>query len=99
MFVCPADLSANLGIYGEWESEEFLAAVDAVIEAAHAADTAVSTLAVRETDIEIWMKRGYDFVMVDIDTTHIVAGSWVAKSTFEDAIEDRGSESTTRTSN
>lgn len=91
LFVGPADLSANLGIYGEWESEEFLAAVDTVIEAAHAADTAVSTLAVREADIERWVSRGYDFVMAGIDTAHLMAGNRRAKSAFEDAMGNRES--------
>ncbi|MDS0474414.1 aldolase/citrate lyase family protein [Natrinema sp. 1APR25-10V2] len=91
LFVGPADLSANLGIYGEWDSEEFLAAVDAVIESAHAADTAVSTLAVRNADIERWVHRGFDFVMAGTDTTHVLTGSQRAKSTFEDAIEERES--------
>lgn len=91
LFVGPADLSANMGIYGEWESEEFLAAVDHIVETAHAADTAVSTLALSNADIERWVNRGYDFVMAGTDTSHIAAGSQRAKSTFEDAVDDRES--------
>lgn len=91
LFVGPADLSANMGLYGEWDSEEFLAAVDDVIEAAHATDTAVSTLAVSHADIERWVRRGFDFVMAGIDTTHLTVGSQRAKAAFEDAIEERKS--------
>ncbi|MDS0476931.1 aldolase/citrate lyase family protein [Natrinema sp. 1APR25-10V2] len=91
LFVGPADLSANLGCYGEWDSEEFLAAVDEIVETAHDAETAVSTLAVQNADIKRWVHRGFDFVMAGIDTTHVLAGSQRAKSTFEEAIEERES--------
>lgn len=89
LFVGPADLSANLGIYGEWESETFLDAVDRVLAAGEAADTAVSTLAIQLDDVERWIDRGYDFIMAGTDTSHVMAGSRAAKETFEAAVERR----------
>jgi len=89
LFVGPADLSANLGLYGEWDSQEFLDAVQRILEAGRAADTAVSTLAGSPDAIESRTKQGFDFMMAGTDTAHVMAGSREAKSTFEDAIEER----------
>ena len=89
LFVGPADLSANLGVFGEWGDETFLAAVDRILEAGREAETAVSTLALEADEVERWVNRGFDFVMVGIDANYVVDGSQRAKAAFETALEER----------
>ena len=87
LFVGPADLSANLGMFGEYGSEEFLAAVDRVVAAAHAEDKPVATLAFGDEEIERYVDRGFDVVMTGTDTSHLMNDSARAMSTFEAAVE------------
>ncbi|WP_254769001.1 HpcH/HpaI aldolase family protein [Salinilacihabitans rarus] len=89
LFLGPADLSASLGRFGEWDSDAFLDAVDRVLDAAHAVDKPVSTLALGDEEIERWLDRGFDFVMAGLDASYVVEGSRRAKSTFEAAVEER----------
>lgn len=91
LFVGPSDLSANLGMYGEWDTEEFRDAVDRVLTAGAEAGTAVSTLATRSADIERWIDAGFDFMMAGTDGGHVLSGSIEAKRTFESAVEARES--------
>jgi 2,4-dihydroxyhept-2-ene-1,7-dioic acid aldolase len=89
LFVGPADLSANLGMYGEYESEAFLDAVDRVVEAAHAEDKPVATLAFGREEVERYVDLGFDFMMVGTDTSHLMGGAATSKATFEDAVDGR----------
>ena len=87
LFVGPADLSAALGVPGETEDEEFLAAVDRILEAGHAADKPVATLAFEEDEIARWVDRGFDFVLAGTDIDYVKAGGRRAKAAFEDAVD------------
>ena len=87
LFVGPADLSAALGVPGETEDEEFLAAVDRILEAGHAADKPVATLAFEEDQIERWVDRGFDFVLAGVDIDYVKAGGRRAKAAFEEAVD------------
>lgn len=89
LFVGPADLSAALGIFGETDGDEFLAAVDRILEAGHAADKPVATLAFEEAEIERWVDRGFDFVLAGVDIDYVKAGGRRAKAAFEDAVGKR----------
>ncbi|WP_436344830.1 HpcH/HpaI aldolase family protein [Natronorubrum sp. FCH18a] len=89
LFVGPADLSAALGIFGETAGDEFLEAVDRVLEAGHAADKPVATLAFEEDEIQRWVDRGFDFVLAGVDIDYVKAGGRRAKAMFEDAMEKR----------
>jgi len=89
LFLGPADLSTNLGVYGEYESAEFLDAVDRVVAAAHAEDKPVATLAFGREEIERYVDRGFDFMMVGTDTSHLMGGSATSKAAFEAAVDDR----------
>lgn len=91
LFVGPADLSANLGIYGRRESQEFDDAVQRVLDAADGAGTAVSTLATRPEDIERRVEAGFDFMMAGSDGGHVLSGAIRAKSAYEEAVEGRES--------
>ncbi|ELY93387.1 4-hydroxy-2-oxovalerate aldolase [Natrialba hulunbeirensis JCM 10989] len=92
LFVGPADLSAALGIVGELESDRFLDAVDRVLEAGHAEDKPVSTLALGGDDVERWLDRGFDFVVAGVDVSYVRAGSEQALAAFEDAVDDSNSD-------
>lgn len=89
LFVGPADLSAALGIFGETDGDEFVEAVDRVLEAGHAVDKPVATLAFEEDEIERWVDRGFDFVLAGVDIDYVKAGGLRAKAMFEDAMEKR----------
>ncbi|WP_049896825.1 HpcH/HpaI aldolase family protein [Natrialba chahannaoensis] len=92
LFVGPADLSAALGIVGELEHDRFLNAVDRVLEAGHAEDKPVSTLALGGDDVERWLDRGFDFVVAGVDVSYVRAGSEQALAAFEDAVNDSNSD-------
>ncbi|NGM67701.1 aldolase [Natronolimnobius sp. AArcel1] len=89
LFVGPADLSAALGMFGETESDDFLSAVDRVLEAGHAVDKPVATLAFEEAEIERWVDCGFDFVLAGVDIDYIQAGATQAITMFEDALDGR----------
>jgi 2-keto-3-deoxy-L-rhamnonate aldolase RhmA len=89
LFVGPADLSTALGIFGEYDHPEFDAAVETILETAHAEDVPVSTLAASGDQIEDWVDRGFDFLMAGIDASYVMAGAGRAKATAEAAFEAR----------
>lgn len=89
LFVGPADLSAALGRFGETESDEFLAAVDRILEAGHEVDKPVATLAFEDEEIERWVDRGFDFVLAGVDIDYVKSGGRRAKAAFDDAIAER----------
>jgi 2-dehydro-3-deoxyglucarate aldolase/4-hydroxy-2-oxoheptanedioate aldolase len=89
LFLGPADLSANLGMFGEYEDEAFLDAVDRIVEAAHAEDKPVATLAFGDEEIRRYVDRGFDFVMAGADTSHMMNDAARAMGTFADAVAER----------
>lgn len=89
LFVGSADLSAALGIFGETDSEQFLEAVDRILEAGHAVDKPVATIALEESAIERWTDRGFDAVIAGVDVDYLKAGGRRARSAFEDAVDAR----------
>ncbi|SDR35846.1 HpcH/HpaI aldolase family protein [Natronobacterium texcoconense] len=89
LFVGPADLSAALGIFGETDSEDFLEAVDRILEAGHTVDKPVATIALEEADVERWLERGFDAVMVGVDVDYVLSGSKRAKRAFEEAVGEQ----------
>lgn len=92
LFVGPADLSTAVGAFGEYESDVFLDAVERVLDAAHAADIPVSTLATSPDQIQTWVDMGFDFLMAGIDASYILSGAARAKGTAEQAFEEREAE-------
>jgi 2-keto-3-deoxy-L-rhamnonate aldolase RhmA len=67
LFVGPADLSGALGMFAEWESEEFARAVDSIIGDAHEAGVPVGTLTVDVDGIASTMQQGFDFLIAGKD--------------------------------
>ncbi|ADD04455.1 HpcH/HpaI aldolase family protein [Natrialba magadii ATCC 43099] len=89
LFVGPADLSAALGIVGELESDRFLDAVDRVLEAGHAEDKPVATLALGGDDVERWLDRGFDFVVAGVDVSYVWTGSERALAAFKRVVDEQ----------
>lgn len=89
LFVGPADLSASLGVFGEWESPELDEAMSRVIGAASAADTPVGTLAVRETDIPNRVEQGFDYHIAGKDTTMLIETGEDIRDAYEESVANR----------
>lgn len=89
LFVGPADLSADLGIFGEWDTERFNDALDDVVEAAHAADTAVGTLALQPEDVSDRIEQGFDFVIAGKDTANLTTRSREMMDAFDRSLASR----------
>ena len=76
LFVGPADLSARLGVFGEFDSREFREAIDAVTTAAENEGIPVGTLAT--TPEQVAVRRddwGMDFVVAGTDVGYLRAGA------------------------
>lgn len=86
-----ADLSADLGVFAEWDDDEFSQALDAVLDAAHARDVPVGTLATDHDRIDDWVARGFDFLIVGTDLRYLAEGALAAKERYETRIAERES--------
>lgn len=96
VFVGPADLSANLGIFTEWEHDRFVEAMGTVIEAGDEADVPVGTLVVNPDDIEQRVDQGFDYLIVGKDTSHLSSANEAIRQQYERAV---GQTRTTSTEN
>lgn len=75
LFVGPADLSANLGVFGEFDGQPFREAIAEVLAAGDAADTPVGTLATSAEAIDRYAEMGFDFLVAGWDAGHLRAGT------------------------
>jgi 2-keto-3-deoxy-L-rhamnonate aldolase RhmA len=87
LLVGPADLTASLGIFGEYDSERFESVVADVLDAAHEHDTPVGTLATTPDEIRLWADYGYDYQIVGVDAGYLASGVAEARRTYEDEME------------
>lgn len=87
VFVGPADLSAALDMFGQWEDERFVEAVETIVDAAHAEGKPAATIATQVEDVEKWVDMGFDVVMAGIDMSHVMTGAARAKAAWEGATE------------
>ncbi|WP_252699751.1 HpcH/HpaI aldolase family protein [Natronosalvus vescus] len=85
------DLSASMGVFGEWEHERFRSALQSVLEAAHGADKPVGMLATDHEDIRRWIDVGVDFVIAGADMFYLANGSDAARESFEKRVGSDGS--------
>lgn len=88
LFVGPADLSANLGIFAKWENEQLSNAIKTVINAGNTADVPVGTLVVSPDDIEMRIKQGFDYLIVGKDTNHLSSANEAIRQQYENVIRD-----------
>lgn len=89
LLVGPADLSSSVGALGEFEDDGFSAAVERVLDGAHAHDVPVGTLATGPDEIDDWVARGFDFLIVGTDLGYLADGATAAKERFERRVEER----------
>jgi 2-dehydro-3-deoxyglucarate aldolase/4-hydroxy-2-oxoheptanedioate aldolase len=71
LFIGPADLSARLGVFGQFESEQFLDAVERTVAAAAEHDVAVGTLATGLDAVERRQEWGVDFIATGTDVGYL----------------------------
>lgn len=88
VFVGPADLSAALGMLGQYDAPEFVDAFESVVEAAHDHGLPVATLAVDPGDADRWLDLGADFLMVGLDAGHLREGAQRALEAFDEAVRE-----------
>lgn len=88
VLVGQGDLSASLGVLGEWTSDTFQSALDTVIDAAHDAGKPVCMLAMNTEGIHRWKAAGADVIIAGIDATYLVNGSETARDEFDIAVSD-----------
>jgi 2-dehydro-3-deoxyglucarate aldolase/4-hydroxy-2-oxoheptanedioate aldolase len=75
LFVGPADLSAQLGVFGEFEAPAFRDAVDRIVAVAGAADVPVGTLATSPDQITPRLADwGMDFLVTGTDVGYLRDG-------------------------
>jgi len=86
VFVGPADLSANLGVFGEWENDRLSAAIETVIDAGRTAEIPVGTLVVDPDDIEMRVQQGFDYLIIGKDTTHLSTANRRTRERYERAV-------------
>lgn len=86
VFVGPADLSANLGIFAEWENDRLDEAIERVIETGNRANVPVGTLVVSPDDIEMRVEQGFDYLIVGKDTSHLSSANERILEEYEDAV-------------
>lgn len=85
IFVGPADLSAALGVLGEYDAPTFLEAFETIVETAHDQGVPVATLAVDPDDADRWLDRGVDFLMTGLDAGHLRDGARDALAAYREA--------------
>ncbi len=83
LFVGPADLSANLGCFGEYDAPAFRDALDRVLDAGAAADVPVGTLATSPAEIDAWHDRGLDYLIAGTDIGYLRRGARAASERYE----------------
>jgi 2-dehydro-3-deoxyglucarate aldolase/4-hydroxy-2-oxoheptanedioate aldolase len=69
LFVGPSDLSTSMGIPGQMDAPELLAAFDTVIAAARENKISAAILAVDLSRVEPLSERGFDFIAVGSDSS------------------------------
>lgn len=83
LFVGPADLSARLGAFGEFEGEQFREAIDRVVAAAEDAGVPVGTIAGTPDAVERRWDWGVDFVVAGDDLTYLADGAAAFRDRFD----------------
>lgn len=89
MFIDPADLSATLGVFAEWENSQLTDAIETVIDACDQTDVPVGTLTVNPDDIEMRVEQGFDHLTMGKDTNHLSSANEETRQRYERAASKR----------
>ena len=71
LFVGPADLSARLGCFGEFDGDSFRRAIDRIVDAAAGTDVVVGTLATTLDTVDSRLDWGMDFLALGTDVGYL----------------------------
>ncbi|MFC7070810.1 HpcH/HpaI aldolase family protein [Halobaculum lipolyticum] len=80
LLVGPADLSADLGCFGEYGTDRFREAVETVLAAS---EVPVGTLATSPAAVERWAALGFDYQIVGVDAGYLAAGAAASLERYE----------------
>ena len=86
LFVGPADLSASLGVFAEWDAPELTDAMARSIKAGADSGIPVGTLTVREADVADRVERGFDFQIAGKDMTTLIETGERIRETYEESV-------------
>ncbi len=75
LFVGPSDLSASMGIPGQFDAPEFLDALDQVVDAARKVNVAPGILTPDPERVDALYQQGFTFVSVASDSALLRAGA------------------------
>ena len=75
LFIGPADLTMELGIFGQFDHPVFLDAVDKIVSAAKKAKKAVGILFFNPEDYQKYHKLGIRFIACGADATFVADGA------------------------
>ncbi|ADD07465.1 HpcH/HpaI aldolase family protein (plasmid) [Natrialba magadii ATCC 43099] len=90
LFVGPADLSASLDVFYDWDAPELEAAMTSVIETVNDAGLAVGTLSVRAADVDRAVERGFDWQIAGKDMTSLIETGRDVCAAYEESLERHG---------
>lgn len=82
LLVGPADLSADLNVFGEYGAEPFVDAVEATLAAS---EVPVGTLATSPAEVDRWADLGFDFQVVGVDAGYLASGAAASLERYADA--------------
>ncbi|MFC5278151.1 HpcH/HpaI aldolase/citrate lyase family protein [Halorubrum rubrum] len=86
LFVGPADLSASLGRFGEYDDPAFADAIEETLAAANDEGVPVGTLATSDAQIDRWVEAGYDYLIAGTDIGFLSVGADRAIERFEERV-------------
>ena len=83
LFVGPFDLSIGLGVGGQFDHPEFLAALEQVVAGAKGAGKAAGILLQRPDQVEETIERGFSFIALGSDGGLVASGMAQLAAAFE----------------
>ncbi|WP_266083168.1 HpcH/HpaI aldolase family protein [Haladaptatus caseinilyticus] len=93
LFVGPADLSAAIGRFGQWGSDEFNEILERVVNAAHEAGIPIGTLTVNAEHVDLRIQQGFDFLIVGKDTASLTNAISAARAEYDSVLSERATQS------
>ena len=84
LFLGPADLSLSLGIFGQWDHADFIAAVTAISAAAHKAGKVSGVLFLDPAQYDFYYQHGYRFLACGSDMTFLRQGAHAMADQLDD---------------
>lgn len=87
LFVGPADLSGSLDVFGQWDSRRLNDAIDRILDVGDAEDVPVGTLVLRPEEVDEYVTRGFDYLIVGKDATNLLDAGKNAIRHYERSLE------------